>query len=44
MINQTLNHLVKSVQRALSKVNVAICVVHRREHAFNVIPLPISQR
>jgi len=27
-----------------STVNVAICIAHRREHASNVLPLPVSRR
>ena len=26
-----------------SKVNAAICIAHRREHAFNALPLPASR-
>jgi len=27
-----------------SKVNAAICIAHRREHASNALPLPVSRR
>ena len=26
------------------KVNAAICTAHRREHASNALPLPVSRR
>ena len=27
-----------------SKVNAAICIMHRHEHVSNALPLPVSQR